>query len=60
MRDAGVEFVTNTWPQALERTADGALELVLASGRRLAPADCVLWAIGRAPCVEDLGSRRRA
>jgi glutathione reductase (NADPH) len=55
MRDAGVEFVTNTWPQALERTADGALELVLADNRRLAPTDCVLWAIGRTPCVEDLG-----
>jgi glutathione reductase (NADPH) len=55
MRDAGVEFVTNTWPQALEQTRDGALELVLADGRRLAPADTVLWAIGRTPCVEDMG-----
>jgi glutathione reductase (NADPH) len=54
MRDAGVEFVTNTWPEALEPVGD-ALELVLAGGRRLAPADCVLWAIGRTPCVEDVG-----
>jgi glutathione reductase (NADPH) len=55
MREAGVEFITNTWPQSLERTADGALELVLAGGKRLAPTDCVLWAVGRMPCVEDVG-----
>ena len=55
MRDSGVEFATNTWPQALERTRDGSLELVLADGRRLAPADSVMWAIGRTPSVEDIG-----
>jgi glutathione reductase (NADPH) len=55
MREAGIEFVTNTWPQALEPTADGAFELLLANGRRLPPSDCVLWAIGRTPCVEDVG-----
>jgi glutathione reductase (NADPH) len=54
MREDGVEFVTNTWPEALERTPGGPLELVLANGRRLPPADCVLWAIGRAPSVADL------
>jgi glutathione reductase (NADPH) len=55
MREMGVEFVTNTWPTALEPTPDGTFELVLATGQRLAPADCVLWAIGRMPCVEDVG-----
>ena len=55
MRDDGIEFVSNTWPEALERTPDGALELVLANGRRLPPADCVLWAIGRTPSVQELG-----
>jgi glutathione reductase (NADPH) len=55
MRDEGVEVVTNGYPQALERTSTGELELVLTSGRRLPPADCVLWAIGRQPCVEELG-----
>jgi glutathione reductase (NADPH) len=55
MRDEGVEVVTNGYPQALERTPTGELELVLTSGRRLRPADCVLWAIGRQPCVEELG-----
>jgi glutathione reductase (NADPH) len=55
MREEGVEVVTNGYPQSLERTASGELELVLTSGRRLPPADCVLWAIGRQPCVEGLG-----
>jgi glutathione reductase (NADPH) len=55
LREDGVEFVMNTWPKALERTPDGALELVLADGERLPPADCVLWCMGRLPCVEELG-----
>ena len=55
MRDEGVDVVTNGYPQSLERTAAGELELVLTNGRRLPPADCVLWAIGRAPSVEGLG-----
>ena len=55
MRDEGVEFVTNGFPQAIERTARGELELVLTNGKRLPPADCVLWAIGRAPKVDGLG-----
>jgi glutathione reductase (NADPH) len=55
MRDEGVEFVTNAFPQSLERTASGELELVLTNGKRLPPAGCVVWAIGRAPHVEGLG-----
>ena len=55
MRDEGVEVVTNGFPQSLERTANGELELVLTNGRRLPPADCVVWAIGRQPAVEALG-----
>ena len=55
MRDDGVDVVTNACPQSLERMATGELELVLTNGRRLPPADCVLWAIGREPCVADLG-----
>ncbi len=55
LREDGVEFVMNNWPEALERTADDALELVLTNGRRLPPADCVLWCMGRLPSVDDLG-----
>lgn len=54
MRDEGVEFVTNGFPQSLERTARGELELVLTNGKRLPPADCVVWAIGRQPNIDQL------
>jgi glutathione reductase (NADPH) len=55
LKDAGVEIATNAWPQALERTATGALDLETRDGRRLTPFDAVIWAIGRVPEVEDLG-----
>jgi glutathione reductase (NADPH) len=54
MRDEGVEFVTNGFPQSLERTASGELELVLTNGKRLPPADCVVWAIGRQPNIDRI------
>jgi glutathione reductase (NADPH) len=47
--------VTNAWPEALELAVDGGLELTVGNGRKLGPFDAVLWAIGRAPCVEELG-----
>jgi glutathione reductase (NADPH) len=55
MRDEGVEIVTNSFPASLERNRDSELELVLTNGRRLPPADCVLWAIGRQPSIDGLG-----
>jgi glutathione reductase (NADPH) len=55
LREAGVNVVTGSWPKALERTADDSLELSVRSGEKRAPFDCVLWAIGRAPAVENLG-----
>jgi glutathione reductase (NADPH) len=55
MRDEGIDVVTNGYPQSLERNRAGELELVLTNGRRLPPADCVLWAIGRQPSVDGLG-----
>lgn len=58
MRDEGVEFVTNSFPHLLERTTSGELELVLTNGKRLPPADCVLWAVGRQPAVAELGLER--
>jgi glutathione reductase (NADPH) len=58
LRDEGVEIVTNAWPQALELTINGALELEVRDGRRLTPFDAVVWAIGRAPAVADLGLER--
>jgi glutathione reductase (NADPH) len=55
LMDEGVEVAANAWPQALERTATGALELEARDGRRLTPFDAVIWAIGRVPAVEELG-----
>jgi glutathione reductase (NADPH) len=54
-RDEGVEVVTGAWPQSLERTATGSLDLEVRDGRRLTPFDTVIWAIGRVPAVESLG-----
>lgn len=54
LRDEGANVITGSWPAALEQRPDSALELVLAQGRRLPSADCVLWAIGREPCVDGL------
>jgi glutathione reductase (NADPH) len=54
LRDEGVEVATNAWPQVLERTATGALDLEVRDGRRLTPFDTVVWAIGRLPAVEEL------
>lgn len=58
MRDEGIEIVTNAWPQALERSATGALDLEVRDGRRLTAFDDVIWAIGRGPAVEELGLAR--
>jgi glutathione reductase (NADPH) len=58
MRDEGIEVATSAWPHALERMADGTLELEVRDGRKLTPFDCVIWAIGRVPAVEALGLER--
>ncbi|MGH8139487.1 MAG: glutathione-disulfide reductase [Steroidobacteraceae bacterium] len=58
MRDEGMEVITNAWPQALERTVTGALDLEVRDGRRLTPFDVVVWAIGRVPAVEELDLER--
>ncbi|HEX8758174.1 MAG TPA: glutathione-disulfide reductase [Steroidobacteraceae bacterium] len=58
MREDGVSIVTQAWPAALERAGRGHLSISLRDDRRLEPFDCVLWAIGRAPAVEELGLER--
>jgi glutathione reductase (NADPH) len=58
LRDEGVSIVTQAWPSALDCDARGCLTLSLRDGRQLEPFDCVLWAIGRAPAVEELGLQR--
>ncbi len=58
LRDEGVTLVTQAWPSALDCDARGDLALSLRDGRRLEPFDCLLWAVGRAPAVEELGLDR--
>ncbi|MBW4051663.1 MAG: glutathione-disulfide reductase [Proteobacteria bacterium] len=58
LRDEGVSIATQAWPSALDCDPRGGLALALRDGRRLEPFDCVLWAIGRAPAVEELGLAR--
>ncbi|HTX04910.1 MAG TPA: glutathione-disulfide reductase [Steroidobacteraceae bacterium] len=59
LRAEGVNVVTQAWPSALKSAdARGGLALALRDGRRLEPFDCVLWAIGRAPAVEELRLER--
>lgn len=58
MQDEGIEVVKGAWPQCLQRTATGALDLETRDGRRHTPFDAVIWAIGRAPVVEDLNLER--
>lgn len=55
MRESGVTVVTNAWPAAVERAADGSLVIVARNGQRKGPVDCVFWCVGRAPAVENLG-----
>jgi glutathione reductase (NADPH) len=57
LRDGGVGIVTGATTASLARK-DGALVATLADGRVLPPVDCMLWAAGREPIVEDLGLER--
>jgi len=58
LRDDGVDIVTQAWPSALNGDANEGFAMSLRDGRRLEPFDCVLWAIGRAPAVEELELER--
>jgi glutathione reductase (NADPH) len=55
LREGGVTVITNAWPAGVERAADGSLEIIARDGTRKGPVDCVVWAVGRAPVVEDIG-----
>lgn len=55
MRADGIEVVTGAWPESLRDLGGGQLEMALRDGRKVGPADTVLWAVGRAPYVEGLG-----
>jgi glutathione reductase (NADPH) len=58
LSDDGVSIVRQSWPAALQSDAGGHITLTLRDGRQLEPFDCVLWAIGRTPRVDELGVDR--
>jgi glutathione reductase (NADPH) len=54
LKEQGVEIVTGAWPAGLSRSSAG-LTLATRDGRQLAAVDELIWAVGRAPQIEDLG-----
>jgi glutathione reductase (NADPH) len=58
LREAGVDIESDCRGAELLRAGDGSLDLELHDGRRLAPLDTVIWAVGRVPNVEDLALER--
>jgi glutathione reductase (NADPH) len=60
LSDDGVSIIRQAVPTTLDGDAGGRLALSLRDGTRLEPFDCVLWAIGRTPRVEELGVERAA
>jgi len=50
---AGIALQRGLVPAGIERRADG-LAVLAADGRSLDGYDCVLWAVGRAPCSDGL------
>jgi len=51
---AGIAVQRGFVPAGIERRADG-LAVLASDGRSVAGYDCVIWAVGRAPCSDDLG-----
>ena len=54
MQDSGVNIVTNTQAQSLQRQSDGSLEVQCDQGNTLLHTDVLLWAIGREPNADGL------
>ncbi len=53
MRNAGIDVETGVIPASLASQEDG-IVLHADDGRTFGPADCVLWAVGRAPNTDGL------
>jgi glutathione reductase (NADPH) len=54
MERDGIDLETRVVPASVEKTAEG-LVLHAEDGRKLEPADAILWAIGRSPNTDGLG-----
>jgi glutathione reductase (NADPH) len=55
MSRQGIELEPHSVPLALERAADGTLQLQRQAGAALGGFDAVLWAVGRTPATLGLG-----
>ena len=53
MRGNGITIDTGVIPSQVEKTGEG-IVLTGEDGRRFGPADCLLWAVGRAPNTGNL------
>jgi len=53
----GIRLETRAVPAAARRADDG-LWIDAEDGRRFGPADCIIWAVGRAPSVDSLQPER--
>jgi len=58
LREMGVDIESSCRGAQLVRLPQGSLELELHDARRLGPLDCVIWAVGRVPNVEELALNR--
>jgi len=58
LREMGVDIQMSCRGAQVERLPAGSLQLQLHDGRRLGPLDTVIWAVGRAPNVEELALER--
>ena len=56
MTHSGVDIKKGVNVQSVEKGDDG-IVVTLDNGEVLPPADCLLWAIGRAPNTEGLGCK---
>lgn len=59
MRNQGIALDFGTTPERIERRDDGSLVVTTSQGRELV-ADCVLFATGRRPMLDDLGAEMLA
>lgn len=55
MLDEGIDILSRTEVQQIEKEADGSLCILCENGQRLEGFDELIWAIGRAPLTSNLG-----
>ncbi|WP_143870461.1 glutathione-disulfide reductase [Catenovulum sediminis] len=54
MKEEGPKLHTHSTPKAIEKCSSGELIVQFENGQSLPPVECVIWAIGRAPAVDNI------